>query len=123
MLNKSTLTLFVTVALAGFTAAFPHRRNIAPFTTIPLGKRNTLTRDDGTFDTVKAVHSASRTKSKHEQNLRNFQRNVPGVALSEEVRSIFIIRTLDGLSSERSHLCRPCFTSKDWFRTADGPGG
>ena len=82
MLKKSALTLFVTIALAGFTVA-------TPFTTIPLGKRNTLTRDDGTFDTVKAVHSASRTKSKHEQNLLNFQRNIIGAALSGDVRIIF----------------------------------
>ena len=99
MLNKSALTLFVTIALAGFTAAYPeyhpHRRNITPFTTIRLGQRNTLRRDDGTFDAEEAVRSTSRTKGKHEQNLRNFQRNMAG-ALSEEVRSIFINRTLDG---------------------------
>ena len=118
MLNKSALTLLVIIALAEFTNAYPKL-----FTTIHLGKQNALRQDDGTFNAGEAMRSASRTKSKHEQNLRNFQRNVPGVALSEEVRSIFIIRTLDGFSSERSHLCRPCFTSKDWFRTADGPGG
>jgi hypothetical protein len=93
MLNKSALTLFVTIVLAGFTAAYPeyrpHRRNITPFATVSLGKRNTLTRDDGTFDAEEAVRSASRTKSKHEQNLRNFQRNVLSMALLEEVRSIF----------------------------------
>jgi hypothetical protein len=100
MLNKSALTLFVIIALAGFTAAYPeyhpHRRNtqVTPFTTIHLGKRNTLRQDDGTFDAEEAVRSAFRTKSKHEQNLRNFQRNVPSVALSEEVRSIFITHTL-----------------------------
>ena len=92
MLNKSALTLFVTIALAGFTAAYPHydphRRNIIPFTTIPLGKRNTLTRYDGSFDAEKAVRSASRTKSKHEQNLLNFQRNILGEVLSGEVRSV-----------------------------------
>lgn len=90
MLNKSTLTLFVIIVMVGFAAAYhPHGRNIELFTTISLGKRNTLTRDDGTFDPKEAVRSASRTKNKHEQNLRNFQRNVPGMALSGEVRSIF----------------------------------
>lgn len=92
MLNKSTLALFVTTALAGFTAAFPHRRNIAPFTTIPLGKRNTLTRDDGTFDAEKAVHSAFMTKSKYEQNLLNFRCNM-GVALPGEVR-LYVLQFL-----------------------------
>ena len=82
MSNKSGLTLFVTIALAGITAA-------TPFTTIPLAKRNTLTQADSTFDALNAVLSASRTKRKHEQNLLNFQRNVLGVALSGEVRSIF----------------------------------
>ena len=76
-----TLTLLVTIGLAGFTAA-------TPFTTIPLG-RNTLARNDGTFDAVKAMRSAFRTKSKHEQNLRNFQRNVLGVALPGDVCSFF----------------------------------
>ena len=93
MLNKSALALFVTIALAGFTTAYPeyhpHRRNVTPFTAIPLGKRNTLTRySDGTFDTEKAVRSASRTKTKHEVNLLNFQRNTRGVASSGEVRCI-----------------------------------
>jgi cathepsin D len=88
MLNKSALTLFVTITLAGFTAAY-HCRNIMPVATVLLGKRNTLTRYDGTFDAEEAVRSASRTQSKHEQNLRNFQRNVPGMALSGEVRCIF----------------------------------
>lgn len=86
MLRKSGLVLFVTVALAAFTAALPHfhphRRNITPFTTISLGKRNTLTRDDGTFNIEKAIRSALRTKNKHEQNLLNLQRNsVLGVNL------------------------------------------
>ena len=88
MLNKSALTLFITITIAGFTAAFPHvhshRRNIAPFTAIPLGKRNMLTRDDGTFDTEKAVRSASMTKTKYKQNFLNFRRNL-GVALPGEV--------------------------------------
>ena len=82
MLNKFALTLFVIIAFAGFTAA-------TPFTTIHLAKRNTLTLDDGTFDAAKAVRSASRTKGKHEQNIRNFQRNMLGVALSGDVRTIF----------------------------------
>ena len=81
MLNKPALTLFVTIALAGFTAA-------TPLSAIPLGKRNTLRLEDGTFDAAKAVRFASRTKGKHEQNLRNFQRNILGVALSEEVRRL-----------------------------------
>ena len=92
MLNKSALTLFVTIALAGFTAAYPeyhpHRRNITPFSTIHLGRRNTLRQDDGTFNAEEAVRSASMTKGKHEQNLRNFQHNALNVALLEEVRSI-----------------------------------
>jgi hypothetical protein len=92
MLNKSALTLFVTIVLAGFTAAspeyHPHCRNITPFATLPLGKRNTLTQHDGTFDAEGALHSASRTKSKYEQNLRNFKRNILGVTSSGEVRSI-----------------------------------
>lgn len=90
MLNRAALTLFVTITLAGFTAAYPHlhphRRSIAPYTTIPLGRRNTLTRDDGTFDAEKAVHSALMTKSKHEQNLLNFRRNVPDKVLPGVVR-------------------------------------
>lgn len=90
MLNKSTLTLFVTIALAGFTAAYqPHRRNIAPYTTISLGKRDTLTRPDNTFDADKAVLSALKTKSKYEQNLVNFQRNV-GEVLPGEVCNILV---------------------------------
>ena len=92
MLNKSALTLFVALVLAGFTAAYPeyhpHRRNVTPFTTVSLGKRNVLTRDDGTFNAEEAVRSTSRTKNKHEQNLRNFQHNICCVALSREVRSI-----------------------------------
>ena len=79
MLNKSGLALFVTVALAAFTAALPHfqphRRHVTPLTTISLGKRNTLTRDDGTFDMEKAARSVLRTKNKHKQNLLNLQRN------------------------------------------------
>jgi cathepsin D len=83
MLNKSALTLMVTITLVGFTAA-------TPFSAVPLGKENSLTRNDGTFDAVKAMRSASRTKSKHEQNLRNFQRNILGMTLSEsDVRSLY----------------------------------
>jgi cathepsin D len=89
MLNTSALTLFVTIVLAGFTAAYPepHRRNVTPFATVSLAKRNALTRDDGTFNAEEAVRSAARTKSKHEQNLRNLQHNVLSMALLEEVRS------------------------------------
>ena len=83
MLNKSALTLFITIALVAAT----------PFT-IPLAKRTALTQSDGTFDAVNAMNSASRTKSKHEQNLLNFQRNVLGVALSGEVRSVCMIHIL-----------------------------
>ena len=54
-----------------------------------LGQTATLTRHDGTFDPEEAVRPASRTQSKHEQNLRNFQRNVPSMTLSGEVRCIF----------------------------------
>ena len=90
MLNKSALTLFVTIVFAGFTAAYPkpHRRSVTPFATVSLGKRNALTRDDGTFNAEEAMRSAARTKSKHEQNLRNLQHNVLSMALLEEVRSI-----------------------------------
>ena len=91
MLNKSPLTLFVTIALVGFTAAYPdyrlHRRDIT-FTTIPLGKRSTLRDSDNIFDPEKAMHSISRTKSKYDQSLVNFKRNTRGGASSEEVRCI-----------------------------------
>jgi hypothetical protein len=94
MLNKSGLALFVAVALAAFTAALPHfqhhRRNITPLTTISLGKRNTLTRDDGTIDMEKAALSVLRTKIKHEQNFLNLQRNsVLGLNLPGNVRDTF----------------------------------
>ena len=96
MLNKSALTLFVTIVFAGFTAAYPepHRRSVTPFATVSLGKRNALTRDDGTFNAEEAMRSAAKTKNKHEQNLRNLQHNVLSMALLEEVRSIYITHTL-----------------------------
>ena len=91
MLNKAALSLFVTIALVGFTAAYPdyrrHRRDITPFSTISLGKRTTLTQDDGTFDAKMAVRSASRTKNKHQQNMINFQRNM-STASPGDIRSI-----------------------------------
>ena len=79
MLNKSLLTLFVTIALAGFTAAFA---------TISLDKHNPLRDRDGAFNHKKAMHSTSMTKSKYERNLLNFERNTRSVASSGEVRCI-----------------------------------
>ena len=68
--------------MVGFAAAYhPHGRNIELFTTISLGKRNTLTRDDGTFDPKEAVRSASRTKNKHEHRSKRDRLNLDHPAL------------------------------------------
>src|SRR6266550_6162636 len=131
MFNKFGLALFVTVALAAFTAALPHfqphRRNITPLPTVSLGKRNTLTRDDGVIDMEKAVHSVLKTKNKHKQNLLNLQRNSAlGLNLPGNVRDTFRFVPSSSptwLSDDRHRRPRSTFgrTLQDWFRTADGP--
>jgi len=66
-------TLF-SVALAVLAAATPVEQE-ARGITIPLAKRSSLTRADGTFNHEKAILQTVATKNKHRQNLLNLERN------------------------------------------------
>jgi len=66
-------TLF-SVALAVLAAATPVEQE-AKGIIIPLAKRSSLTRADGTFNHEKAILQTVATKNKHRQNLLNLERN------------------------------------------------
>ena len=71
MLSKATL--LTAVALATFASAVP-----AEFDTgisIPLRKRDSLTRDDGIFDLSKATFAIANVKNKYRRNLINLVQN------------------------------------------------
>ncbi|KAK6974365.1 acid protease [Favolaschia claudopus] len=76
MFNKSALLLAVTLAISA--VANPSPSPLEPVqrgTTIPLGKRSSLTREDGVFDHDKAIASTIFTLNKHRSNLINLQKN------------------------------------------------
>ncbi|KAF8509471.1 acid protease [Hysterangium stoloniferum] len=63
-----------TVALALLAAAHPAERKVQGVS-IPLAKRSSLTREDGTFNHEKAILQTVATKNKYRQNLQNLERN------------------------------------------------
>ncbi|KAF7366914.1 Acid protease [Mycena sanguinolenta] len=76
MFNKSSLLLAATLAVSA--AAGPLAASSEPLkrgTAIPMGKRTSLTREDGVFDHDKAIASTILTANKHRANLINLQKN------------------------------------------------
>ncbi|KAJ6453581.1 acid protease [Mycena sanguinolenta] len=76
MFNKSSLLLAVTLAVS--VAAGPFAASSEPMkrgTAIPMGKRVSLTKEDGVFDHDKAIASTILTANKHRANLINLQKN------------------------------------------------
>ncbi|KAH9939221.1 aspartic peptidase domain-containing protein [Amylocystis lapponica] len=70
MLAKVSL---LTVALALFASAIPATHNSD--LRIPLQRRGSLTRADGTFDHQAAIRDRVKLHNKHRQNMLNLQRN------------------------------------------------
>jgi len=70
------------VALALLATANPIEK-AATGVRIPLAKRSTLTKSDGTFDLEKAIVQTVVTKNKHRQNLINLERNSGRQAFNE----------------------------------------
>lgn len=68
---RAALTLFLVLSLS----IFCNSHDTGSFKTFPINKRTSLTRRDGVFDVAKALRSVATTKTKHRQNLINFQRN------------------------------------------------
>ncbi|KDQ54107.1 hypothetical protein JAAARDRAFT_209569 [Jaapia argillacea MUCL 33604] len=105
MFCKSTL---VTVALALMAAASPVAQ---PETGIrvPLEKRSTLTKADGTFDHAKAVKHSVKTQNKYRQNLINLERN-RGLPAGAEIRPLATVpdtlekRQKEALTDEEDDL-------------------
>ncbi|KAI0792846.1 acid protease [Abortiporus biennis] len=79
MFCKATL---VTVALALIAAANPIVQPEERGIRIPLEKRSTLTKSDGTFDHEKAIRETYKTRNKHRTNLINLEKNVGREALA-----------------------------------------
>ncbi|KAL6310458.1 acid protease [Sparassis latifolia] len=69
----SSKASFIALALAIVTSASPVVQDTG--TRIPIHKRNTLTKEDGTFDHESAIQQSIRTHNKHRQNLINLERN------------------------------------------------
>ena len=76
MLSK--VTLFTAATLATFTSAAPTEFNTG--ISIPLRRRDSLTRADGVFDFSKASFAIANVKNKYRQNLINLVQNGHGSA-------------------------------------------
>ena|SRR5271170_5485064 len=72
----------VVVALPFLTSAIPTKRDDSGVL-IHLGKRQSLSKPDGTFDLDKAIAHTVAVRNKHRQNLINLERNVGGKAFNE----------------------------------------
>ncbi|KAF8509470.1 acid protease [Hysterangium stoloniferum] len=85
------VTLF-TISLALLAAAKPVERRVQGIS-IPLAKRSSLTREDGTFNHGKAIIQTVRTKNKHRQNLQNLERNLGPKAFNKgaEIKPLAVI--------------------------------
>lgn len=86
MFCKATL---LTVALALVASATPIERETTGIR-IPLGKRASLTKADGTFDHEAAIRQSVITKNKHRQNLINLQKNV-GLKPGQEIKPVAVL--------------------------------
>ncbi|TFK45663.1 acid protease [Heliocybe sulcata] len=75
----------LTVALALVASATPVERDTG--IRIPLGKRASLTKADGTFDHDRAIVQTVMTKNKHRQNLINLQKN-SGLKPGQEIKAL-----------------------------------
>ncbi|THG94139.1 hypothetical protein EW026_g7273 [Hermanssonia centrifuga] len=74
----------VTVALALMAAASPITQENG--IVIPLGKRDSLTRADGSFDHEKAILHNVKTHNKYQHNLRNLQANTGSLPEGMEIK-------------------------------------
>ncbi|GBE83078.1 Aspartic protease [Sparassis crispa] len=72
MFCKATL---LTVALALIASASPIARDSQSGIHVPLHKRGSLKKSDGSFDYAKAAIQFAKVQNKHRQNLINLQRN------------------------------------------------
>ncbi|KAH9944776.1 aspartic peptidase domain-containing protein [Amylocystis lapponica] len=66
----------LTVALALLATASPIAKETGTGIRIPLHKRGSLTKADGTFDREAAILHRIKVQNKHVQNMHNLQRNV-----------------------------------------------
>ena len=80
MFSKVALLALVTLSL--LAAANPVAKRDQGIR-IPLRKRNTFTKEDGTFDFEAAISHTAQVKLKYRQNLINLERNVGKQAFNE----------------------------------------
>jgi cathepsin D len=71
-----TAAAAVTFALSLLVSAIPQPEGEHASIVVPLRKRTSFVKSDGTFDLELAVEHAVRAKNKHRQNLINLERNV-----------------------------------------------
>ncbi|KAJ7629992.1 acid protease [Mycena polygramma] len=86
MLNKASLTLAVTLAVAVLASpAVPPTFPATPSAgiSIPLRKRTVLTKPNGVFDKDKAIAATVDTLNKHRQNLKNLEKNSGAAAFNK----------------------------------------
>jgi hypothetical protein len=73
MLGKGSLVAAITLSILVSAVPFEHQDTGIR---IPLGKRASFVKSDGTFDLEKAIEHTVRVHNKHRQNLINLERNV-----------------------------------------------
>ncbi|KAF8189112.1 acid protease [Mycena galopus ATCC 62051] len=93
MFNKPALLLAVTLAVSVAAGPAVPAESSKRGTAIPMGKRTSLTREDGVFDHDKAIASTIFTANKHRANLMNLQRN-KGVSAFNSGASILPLKTI-----------------------------
>ncbi|KAF5382798.1 hypothetical protein D9757_007282 [Collybiopsis confluens] len=89
MLRKASLLAFVLLVALG--AATPLEQQQQRRSSIPLPKRASLTKPDGTFDVDRAIAQNVATINKHRQNLLNLQRNTGGLPQGWEIKPIAVL--------------------------------
>jgi cathepsin D len=90
MFSKASLLTLVTLSL--LAAANPVAKRDQGVR-IPLRKRNTFTKEDGTFDFEAANSHTAQVKHKYRQNLINLERNVGKEAFNEVRLLLLFIRS------------------------------
>ena len=107
-----TAAAAVTLALSLLVSAIPQSEDENASIVVPLRKRTSFVKSDGTFDLELAVEHAVSVKNKHRQNLINLERNVGKeafnpVSITSDQRLIPSLIFFVGLRAQRLKLSHP----------------